>query len=71
MKYQVKCYSKPDIFFDEIPANVYWAGGFQNIEDKDKGYLFHNDNGTCLSPIIEVSTGNQIIKPNEQTNGNN
>lgn len=63
-KYKVECSSKPDIFFDEIPKDVYWAEGFQNPEDKDKGYLFHFDNGTCLTPIKEIETGKQITKPN-------
>ena len=60
MKYYVKCYAKPDIFFEEIPESVYWAGGLQNPEDMGKGFLFHFDNGTCLAPIINISTGKQI-----------
>ena len=61
-KYIVKCDSKPDILFDEIPENVYWAEGFQDESDKNKGYYFHFDNGTCLAPIIEIETGKQIVK---------
>jgi hypothetical protein len=63
-KYKVECSSKPDIFFDEIPENVYWCEGLQNPDDKNKGCWFHFDNGTCLAPIIEIETGKQITKPN-------
>lgn len=63
-KYKVECSSKPDIFFDELPENIYWGHGFQRIEDKNKGFYFHFDDGTCLVPIIEIETGKQITKPN-------
>lgn len=51
--------------YDRLPNSVYYdAHGYQNPNDKGKGYLFANSGeGTCLVPIIDSTTGLQIQMP--------
>jgi hypothetical protein len=59
-RYKVETESKGILYFDELPKNTYYCGGFQDANDKGKAMLFTWDNGTCLIPIIDTYTGKQV-----------
>jgi hypothetical protein len=60
-RYIVKTETKGFLYFDELPKNTYFCEGSQDINDKGKAMLFTNDNGTCLIPIIDTTTGQQVL----------
>lgn len=53
-------------YYNLLPDYTYFAiGNVGNDPQPEPGaaYLFCNDGGTCLLPIIETATGLQVIKP--------
>lgn len=65
-KYKVITETKGVLTFTELPENTYFAIG--NIGNKPQSkageaFLFTYDNGTCLIPIKDIKTGQQIIIP--------
>lgn len=49
-------------YFTELPKNVEYMEGFQNPTDAGKACLLVWDNGTTVTPLIEVSTGKPYYK---------
>lgn len=49
--------------FDTLPVNTYFLSGYQNESDKGKATLFCFDSGTCLTPIFNAATNEQICYP--------
>jgi hypothetical protein len=59
-RYMVKTQNRGILYFDELPQDTYYCGGFQDANDKGKAMLYTWDNGTCLIPIIDTLTGQQV-----------
>ena len=66
VRYKVETETKGILVFEELPENTYFAfGNIGNAPQSKPGeaYLFINDNGTCLIPIKDIKTGQQVIIP--------
>jgi hypothetical protein len=66
IRYKVKTETKGILVFEELPENTYFTIGNVGNEPQSKpgeAYLFINDNGTCLIPIKDIKTGEQVIIP--------
>ena len=50
-------------YYNSLPDSTYFAIGYHIEEKPGAAYLFCNDGGTCLIPIIETATGEQVVKP--------
>ena len=53
-------------YYNSLPDRTYFAvGNIGNAPQSKPGaaYLFCNDGGTCLLPIVETATGEQVVKP--------
>jgi len=61
-RYIVKTKNRGILEFNELPDDVYYAEGISDME-KDTAWLFIWDEGTCLIPIIDTTTGQQVRKP--------
>ncbi len=60
-KYSVQTESKGLLTFDEFPKGTYFQEGSQDINDKGKAMYYTYDTcGTCLIPIIDTTTGQQV-----------
>ena len=54
--------SKGTLFFDDLPKGTYFQEGSQDIADKGKAMYFMFDTcGSCLIPIIDTNTGEQVV----------
>jgi len=61
-RYMVKTESKGTLFFDDLPNGTYFQEGSQDIADKGKAMYFMFDTcGSCLIPIIDTNTGEQVV----------
>ena len=61
--YHVDTETKGILTFDKLPANTYFAMGFNGMIT-GQAYLFHYDNGTCLAPILKEDNSPLIIPEN-------
>lgn len=59
-RYIVKTETKGILSFDELPKGTYFQIGCHLIEDKGLAMYYTWDNGTCLIPIIDTHTGQQV-----------
>lgn len=59
-RYTVHTETKGVLEFDTFPNNTYFLGGYQNENDKGLATFFTFDSGTCLIPIIDTKTGQQV-----------
>ncbi len=62
-RYIVKTKNRGILEFNELPDNTYYAEGISDME-KDTAWLYTWDEGTCLIPIIDTTTGEQVRKSN-------
>ena len=58
-KYKVTTKTKGVLYFAELPEGTYFLQGSQDEADTGKATLYTFDGGTCLIPIVEISTGLQ------------
>ena len=58
-KYKVTTETRGILYFAELPEGTYFLQGSQDEADIGKATLHTFDAGTCLIPIIEISTGLQ------------
>lgn len=62
-KYMVKTQTKGTLFFDELPRGTYFLMGIENSPEGwevGKATYMTFDNGTCLIPIYDTTTGKQV-----------
>ena len=62
-RYMVKTETKGTLFFDELPSGTYFLMGVQSSPEgweAGKATYMTFDNGTCLIPIYDTTTGKQV-----------
>lgn len=52
--------TKGRLFFNELPKNTYFLGGYQDESQKGFAMYLTFDNGTCLIPISDMN-GKQVV----------
>ncbi len=62
-RYIVKTKNRGVLEFNELPKNIYYAEGLSKDTEEGTAWLFTWDEGTCLIPIIDTTTGEQVRKP--------
>ena len=58
-KYKVTTETRGILYFAELPEGTYFLQGSPDQDETGKATLYTYDAGTCLIPIIEISTGLQ------------
>ena len=58
-KFKVTTETRGVLYFAELPEGTYFLQGSQDPADIGKAMLYTYDPGTCLIPIIEISSGLQ------------
>jgi len=62
-RYIVKTKNRGILEFNELPDDVYYAEGLSKDVEEGTAWLYTWDEGTCLIPIIDTTTGEQVRKP--------